>query len=68
MSNIYRTIQNDELDLICFQYYGFTSGSVEAVLGANRDLAKELPLLQEGIEITLPEIEKPVTTVKRLWD
>lgn len=68
MSNIYRTIQNDELDLICFQYYGFTSGSVEAVLAANRDLAKELPLLQEGIEITLPEIEKPVTTVKRLWD
>ena len=68
MSNIYRTIQNDELDLICFQYYGFTSGSVEAVLEANRDLAKELPLLQEGIEITLPEIEKPVTTVKRLWD
>ncbi len=68
MINIYRTIQNDELDLICFQYYGFTSGSVEAVLEANRDLAKELPLLQEGIEITLPEIEKPVTTVKRLWD
>lgn len=68
MSNIYRTIQNDELDLICFQYYGFTSGSVEAVLAANRDLAKELPLLKEGLEITLPEIEKPVTTVKRLWD
>ena len=68
MSNIYRTIQNDELDLICFQYYGFTSGSVEAVLAANRDLAKELPLLKDGLEITLPEIEKPVTTVKRLWD
>ena len=64
----YLTQQNDELDAICFQFYGYTNGSVEAVLEANRDLARELPLLREGITIKLPDLTPPAsTTVLKIW-
>lgn len=64
----YLTQQNDELDAICFKFYGYTNGSVEAVLEANRDLARELPLLREGITIELPDLTPPAsTTVLKIW-
>lgn len=64
----YITQQNDELDAICFKFYGYTNGSVEAVLEANRDLARELPLLREGIAIEMPVITPPAsTTVLKIW-
>tara|TARA_B100000459_G_C8598314_1_gene210853 strand:+ start:5091 stop:5300 length:210 start_codon:yes stop_codon:yes gene_type:complete len=69
MSKIYITIQDDELDQICHDFYGYASGSVELVLEANRDLAKELPYIREGIQIILPEIPKPtVNPTTRLWE
>ena len=51
----YITKQDDELDAICFQFYGKTRGTVEAVMDANRELAKYLPLIPEGQTIILPE-------------
>ena len=68
MTKTYITIQDDELDAICFQFYGYTSGSIEKVLEANRDLAKELPYIPAGVKITLPAIEKPAIKTTRLWD
>lgn len=66
----YVTAQNDELDLICYRYYGYTRGTVEAVLLANRDLADRMPFIEEGVTIVLPDItaEAPSTpTAIRLW-
>tara|TARA_X000001036_G_scaffold87055_1_gene79126 strand:- start:2625 stop:2831 length:207 start_codon:yes stop_codon:yes gene_type:complete len=68
MTKIYRTIDGDELDQICFEYYGYSNGSVEAVLFANKDLAKKLPFLEAGINITLPDLAQPVKNTVRLWD
>lgn len=66
----YITKQDDELDAICFSFYGKTRGTVEAVLDANRELAKYLPLIPEGQTIMLPEIasETPETpAATKLW-
>ncbi len=68
MSKIYKTIDGDELDKICFDYYGYSNGSVEAVLAANRDLARDLPILNAGINIILPDLAEPVKTTVKLWD
>lgn len=65
----YITRQNDELDYICWRYYGFTARSVETVLLANPNLAEFLPLLPAGLRIKLPELSAPsTTTVLRIWD
>lgn len=70
MAFTYITNQGDELDAICFGYYGRTQGTVERVLEANRDLADMMPFFDEGIRITLPDIPSPaqVTRAIRLWD
>lgn len=67
MSQVYLTQQDDELDEICHRFYGYSRGSVEAVLAleANRDLALELPVLREGLRITLPDLA-PRTPAPRL--
>ena len=61
MTQTYLTQQGDELDDICHRFYGYSSGSVETVLAldANRDLALELPVLREGLVVTLPSIAPP---------
>ena len=66
----YVTAQDDELDLICYRYYGRTQGTVEVVLEANRDLADLMPFIDEGVTIVLPDIaaEAPATPrAIRLW-
>lgn len=70
MAFTYITSQGDELDLICFRYYGRTQGTVEVVLEANRDLANLMPYFEEGVVITLPDIAAPaqVNRAIRLWD
>jgi phage tail protein X len=69
MSQLYITRQFDELDAICFRYYGRTQGTVEAVLVANPNLADLLPILPEGITIELPDLQQPETTeTLRIWD
>ena len=70
MAQTYLTQQGDELDEICHRFYGYSSGSVEAVLAleANRDLALELPVLREGLMVTLPEIAPPSAAPPlKLW-
>ena len=50
----YTTCDNDRLDLIAWHYYGFVSGSVEAILEANPFLAHEGSLLPAGLTLVLP--------------
>ena len=70
MAQTYLTQQDDELDDICHRFYGYSRGSVEAVLAleANRELARELPILREGLTIVLPDIAAPTPAPRlRLW-
>ena len=67
----YRTSDGDTLDYICFNFYGYTAGSLDAVYEANPGIENENPFLPAGIEVVLPELvtsrssdETPI----RLWD
>lgn len=69
MSQLYVTRQFDQLDDICWRYYGRTQQTVEAVMIANPNLADLLPILPEGLTISLPDLPQPETTeTLRLWD
>lgn len=69
MSQTYITRQFDELDDICWRYYGRTQQTVEAVMIANPNIADLLPILPEGLTISLPDLPQPETTeTLRLWD
>ncbi|WP_339048000.1 tail protein X [Candidatus Mesenet endosymbiont of Phosphuga atrata] len=54
----YHTQENEILDYICYQYYGFTSGAVEKVLEENPGLAEYGSFLPAGLKIKLPKLEK----------
>ncbi len=54
----YITKDGDVLDLICWKYYGSTSGTVEKVLEANRHLANLDAVFAAGIKIILPDLTK----------
>lgn len=69
MSQLYVTQQFDEIDHICWRYYGRTQQTVEAVLRANPNLADMLPILPQGLTILLPDLPQPETTeTLRIWD
>lgn len=69
MSELYITRQFDEVDAICFRYYGRTQQTVEAVLLANPNLADLMPILPPGLTIELPEVPAPsVSETLRIWD
>lgn len=69
MSQSYITRQFDMLDDICWRFYGRTQQTVEAVMIANPNLADLLPILPEGLTISLPDLPQPETTeTLRLWD
>lgn len=69
MAQQYITKQFDELDYICWRYYGRTQQTVESVLRANPNLADLLPIIPEGIRINLPDLPDPETgVVLRVWD
>ncbi|MFK1433035.1 tail protein X [Pseudomonas aeruginosa] len=68
MATIYRTSSGDELDTVCFHYYGHVAGVVEAVYDANPWLADEPQPLRAGLLILLPEVERPAVGELRLWD
>jgi phage tail protein X len=55
MDFIYRTIEGETIDAICWKYYGKTEGVVELVLEANQGLADYGVILPDGVEILLPE-------------
>jgi phage tail protein X len=68
MSDRYVTRQGDVVDLICWRYYGQTTGTTELVLDANPGLADRGPVLPAGIEILLPDAPRPETVpVIRIW-
>jgi len=59
------------LDMICFQVYGYHTGTVEAVLEANRGLADLPCVLPAGLTIVLPDLAaaaERMPAVMRLWD
>lgn len=62
----------DELDMICREYYGYSRGSVEAVLAdeRNRELALKLPILMDGDAVYLPDLAPQARDYQgvRLWD
>lgn len=69
MSQTYITRQFDQIDDICWRFYGRTQQTVEAVMIANPNLADLLPILPEGLTISLPDLPQPETTeTLRLWD
>jgi phage tail protein X len=69
MSQSYITRQFDQIDDICWRFYGRTQQTVEAVMIANPNLADLLPILPEGLTISLPDLPQPETTeTLRLWD
>ena len=69
MAETYRAIEGDTIDAIAYRHYGRHSGTTEAILEANRGLAKLPLVLPEGLVILLPDLAEadPVRTVK-LYD
>jgi phage tail protein X len=66
---IYQTKENDVIDWICWQHYGFTNGAVEEVLKVNPEIAEYDDYLPEGLVIKLPQISREnVRKQVRLWD
>jgi len=64
----YVTKDGDVLDEICFKYYGSTSGVVEKVLEANRNLAELGAIFNAGVKIVLPDLsQKEETESVKLW-
>lgn len=69
MAQLYITQQFDEVDAICHRYYGRTQGTVEAVIALNQNIAELMPILPQGITISLPDLPQPETaTTLRIWD
>jgi phage tail protein X len=60
----------DNLDAICWRYYGRSSGVVEQVLAANPHLANMGPILAHGTQVSLPDISTPQNIKQsiQLWD
>lgn len=64
----YVTKQFDEVDQICWRYYGRTRQTVEAVFESNPGLADMAPILPQGVAILLPDLPAPETTeLLRIW-
>lgn len=66
----YITKDGDTADYIAWKYYGNQdTGTVEALVDANKGLADRGPVLPAGLVIHLPEITTPATTQGvKLWD
>lgn len=68
----YRTVEGDVVDLIAFDHYGTSKGTIEAIYDANRGLADYGPILPGGIIITLPVVPAQARLKSRrviqLWD
>ncbi|SDE41474.1 tail protein X [Paraburkholderia lycopersici] len=69
MARIYSQ-QGDTVDAICFRFYGYTAGAVEATLETNPGLADYGPVLPIGTPVDMPDLtnEQPTTPLVNLWD
>ena len=68
MATTCRTSDGDLLDVICQHYYGNLNGTVEAVLDANPDLAKEAQPYRAGLLVLLPDLSAPAVELLQLFD
>lgn len=68
MATTYRTIEGDVLDTLCLAHYGKLPGTVEAVLEANENLAREPQPFRSGVLIRMPDIAVAATSSVALWD
>lgn len=61
--------QYDNVDLICWRFYGYSAGVVERVLAANPELAECGVEIPYGTKVFLPEISSPQQVVEtvQLW-
>jgi phage tail protein X len=55
------------LDVICQHHYGNLNGTVEAVLEANPDLAREAQPYRAGLLIQLPDLSVPAVELLQLF-
>lgn len=62
-------LQHDTVDAICYRTYGITAGLVELTLELNPGLAELGPILPEGTEVHLPQVQSQPATVPsvKLW-
>ncbi|PWY44435.1 tail protein X [Pseudomonas sp. RW405] len=68
MATTCRTSDGDLLDVICQQHYGNLNGTVEAVLDANPDLAREAQPYRAGLLVLLPDLSVPAVELLQLFD
>lgn len=70
MAEIYTTRQGETVDIACWNYYGRTRETVEAVLSANPDLSLLDVVLPIGTSILMPDIKNAPTAspLLNLWD
>lgn len=68
MNTTILTKQNDVVDALCFQHYGYVVGALEPVLEANPWLAEYTGTLPAGLVIQLPELQpSPQKDIVRIW-
>jgi phage tail protein X len=67
--HLYRSVQGDTIDLICYKYYGSVPGVIEKVMEANPVLAESGPLIAENTLVLLPEVSAASNTISsvQLW-
>ncbi|MCE5978530.1 tail protein X [Pseudomonas sp. JR33AA] len=68
MATTCRTSDGDLLDVICQRHYGNLNGTVEAVLDANPDLAREAQPYRAGLLVFLPDLSAPAVELLQLFD
>ncbi len=57
---LYRSTRGDVVDLVCYDYYGRSNGTTEAVFEANRWLSSYGPFLPGDVYILLPKLDPMV--------
>jgi phage tail protein X len=65
-STTVRALQGDTVDLMCWRYYGRTTGVTEQVLEANRGLARLGPVLPAGTAVVMPAATEAAEQQQRL--
>jgi phage tail protein X len=70
---LYRTRDEDMIDLIAWQHYGRSSGFVELILEVNRGdenraLSGQPVVLPRDVPMLLPEVQEGAPPIVNLWD
>lgn len=56
------------LDEICFKFYGFIDGAIQAVFEQNPGLADLGEVYEADVRIMLPDVSEPIKRELRVWD